>query len=112
MNYNELRKIMAVNQISVQSFADEVNITPEGFKRGIEKQSLAIRYVVPICKALCITPNQLFDYAEKQICKQTQNGGVGNTQIVEAGITALQEQLREKDKQINDLLAIIKQTTK
>ena len=107
MNYNELRKIMAVNQISVQSFADEVQITPEGFRRGMDRQSLAIRYVVPICKALCITPNQLFDFADNKTTTQTQNGGVGNTQIVDTGITALQEQLKEKDRQIARLLDIV-----
>ena len=102
MIYNELKEICRINKISLQLVASEVGITQDGLKRGIDKQSLAIRYVVPLCQSLCITPNQFFGEAEpiKRNIQQNQTGGVGNTQTMNVGLSALQHQLVEKDRQL------------
>lgn len=107
MSYSDLRQILATNQIPLQMFAAEVGLTPEGLKRGLDKQSLAMRYVVPICKSLCITPNRFFGISEGG-SKQVQNGGLGNTQNMVQESDTLREQLKIKDEQISSLLDIIK----
>lgn len=107
MSYSDLRQILATNQISLQMFASEIGLTPEGLKRGLDKQSLAMRYIIPLCKSLCITPNRFFGISDGGN-SQVQNGGLGNTQnMVQESIT-LREQLRIKDEQIATLLDIIK----
>lgn len=106
MDYNMVKEICRVNKISLQDLATEIGMSPEGLKRSMESDSLAARYVVPLCKSLCISPNKLFGYPNLS-ATQTQNGGVGNTQIMESGMAALQEQLREKDKQIDKLLILL-----
>lgn len=107
MTFNNL-KIMCDNaHVTVTKVAQEVGISYDGLKKGINQQSLSFRYIPQLCQSLGITPNQFFGYTDKKGVCQTQNGGVGNTQIVDQGIEALREQLRAKDEQINKLLNII-----
>lgn len=105
--YSDLQDYCRKSRISVQEIAKECNLTDTGIKRGLNKQSLAFRYVLLICNSVGITPNQFFGVDSTNGIHQTQNGGVGNTQIVDQGIAALKEQLRVKDDQINKLLNII-----
>ena len=108
MNYEYVKEVCRVNHISLRTICKEVGISMDGLKRGMENDSLAARYIMPLCKSINTTPNLLFNIKDGQnYGTQTQNGGVGNTQIMESGMAALQEQLREKDKQISRLLSII-----
>lgn len=112
MDYGIIREICRVNKISLQTVAKEAGLTAEGLKRGFERDSLAVKYILPICKSLCISPNRLFGYEEqRKTVNQTQTGGVGNTQIVQEGFSALHEQLQEKDRQITKLLYIMENLT-
>lgn len=107
MNYNNLKEICRVNKISIQMVASETGVTLDGLRKGLERESLAIRFVVPLCKALCITPNQFFNMDDAAKSYQTQNGGFGNTQIMSSNANTLADQLREKDKQIQRLLDLL-----
>ena len=107
MFYENLRSICRVNHISLVSICREIGITQAGLKRGMENGTLGLRFVMPICECLHITPNKLFGVSDGNITSQTQNGGVGNTQIMEDGTATLQEQLHEKDRQIDRLLTLL-----
>lgn len=107
MDYEQFKNICRINKIAMQDLADEIGMTQDGLKKGLLSGGLAIRYVLPLCKLLAMTPNRFFGIEEKTTTSQTQNGGVGNTQIMESGMAALQEQLREKDKQIDKLLILL-----
>ena len=107
MDYEQFKNICKTNKIVMQNLAAAIGLTQDGLKKGLISGGLGIRYLVPLCNELSMTPNRFFGVPEQQTTTQTQNGGVGNTQIVEAGITALQEQLKEKDRQIARLLDIV-----
>ncbi len=102
MNYDELKEICRVNKISLQTIASETGVTMNGLKRGIEQQSLAIRYVIPLCKSLCMTPNRMFGIPEDaRTVTQTQNGGRNNTQIYDSN--------GEKIKSLEDEIVRLKE---
>ena len=107
MDYEEFKNICRINKIAMQDIAAEIGLTQDGLKKGLLSGGLGIRYLLPLCNALAMTPNRFFGIQEKTTTSQTQNGGVGNTQIMEDGTTTLQEQLREKDKQIDRLLTLL-----
>lgn len=107
LSYTELRDILEDKNILLEDLAKKVEMTRVGFKGAIENQTLQISKVSTMCKYIGITPNYFFGFDDKNGIQQTQNGGVGNTQIVDQGIEALREQLRAKDEQINKLLNII-----
>lgn len=107
MNFSELKTRCEHAHVSALKVAEEIGLSYEGLKKGITNGSLAIRFVVPLCKSLGISPNELLGVPDKTGNSQVQNGGVGNVQRMDAGTAILQEQLRIKDEQINKLLNIM-----
>ena len=108
MEYEDIKAICRMNKISVQTIASEVGLSLDGLKRGFIAKSIAMKYIPQLCKSLCVTPNRLFGFEDhKQTIQQTQNGGVGNSQIAGTDTEALRQQLAEKDAQISRLLGII-----
>lgn len=110
MDFNELKRHCASMRVSVLKIAEETGITYDGLKQGITKQSLALRYVLPLCQALCITPNHFFGIPDKPQKQQVQNGGRNNSQYMDSeAISALESQLIAKDRQIERLLELLAQ---
>lgn len=109
MTYEELKKHCDQMHVSVLKVAEEVGISFDGLKKGVSNGSLALRHILPLCESLCITPDQFFGLKGDGGVRQVQNGGYHNTQAVDTtGVAALEKQLEAKDKQIEQLLEIIK----
>lgn len=122
MNYNELKRHCALIQVSVSEIANEVDITIDGLRKGLENESLALRYVQPLCKSLGITPNKFFGVddtpgdniygaqnkgGKKQIIQQGNTDALEHTiEILKAQLTTKDEQIAAKDRQINKLLGL------
>lgn len=111
MNYNELKFITTEKGYTMESLAKEVEISSAGLKKGIDTCKLGMDYIIKICNALSITPNKFFGWKEDA---QVIGNGIfashvsgGNTQNSNESIKAFNNQLKEKDKQIDRLLKII-----
>ena len=87
----------------------EVNITSDGLRKGIKNNSLALRFIKPLCYALGISPNEFFGWEDSNSISGVYASNISgiNTQNSNEAIKALKDQLKEKDKQINRLLGII-----
>lgn len=108
MTFSEIKQNCVKAKVSITTVAEESGLTYEGLKRGINTESLAIRYIPGLCKSLGITPNDFFGYQNEHAITQTQNGGIGNTQFMDAGaVSILQDQLKKKDEQISMLLQLL-----
>ena len=108
MNFSELKTRCERAHVSALKVAEEIGLSYEGLKKGIMNGSLAIRYVVPLCNSLGISPNELLGVLDSKTGNsQVQNGGIGNVQNMDASTAILKEQLRIKDEQINKLLNIM-----
>lgn len=119
MNYYELQDLCEIKHKTVTNVARALGITLEGLKRGLNNESLSIRYLKPICDFLEITPNEFFrvgSFGGDIGCnKFGQNQTINQipTELNET-IGILRDQLKEKDlqismkdEQINKLLARI-----
>ena len=106
LSYMELMDILEAKGMSAKSLCEKMDITTNGLRKGMNNQSISMRLVDTLCKAINITPNHFFSWSDST-ATQIQNGGAFNTQIADQGIATLQEQLRIKDDQINKLLNII-----
>lgn len=117
MNYNELTFLAKEKNITLTSLAKEIGMTPTGFKPAIERKTLPWEKIETLCGILNITPNDLFGWSQESVSgngNYAANISGGNTQNSNEAILALREELKsqraiikEKDKQINRLLAII-----
>lgn len=122
MTYNELKNHCNLIHISVSDLCREIDITIDGLKKGIVNESLALRYVLPLCKSLGIEPNQFFGVGEssgdkiygaqnkggkKQIIQQGNTEALEHTiEILKEQLTTKDEQIAAKDRQINKLLGL------
>ncbi len=111
MKYNRLKILLAERQIQITDFSEQLKMTRQGLQRSLDSDKLPYDKVLLCCQLLGISPNEFFGW----------DGGVpsfgsgnyashvsgGNTQNSNEAIQALKDQLKEKDKQINRLLAII-----
>ena len=115
MTYSELKDFAEMKKISLQKIAEAIDMTTRGMQTSFENQTLPTRKVELICKFLEITPNQFFGWEDNIKKQQIQNGGIGNTQqmdtyavdVLKQQITAKDEQIREKDAQISQLLKLL-----
>ena len=94
-------------KILQKDLCQRLDITPAGFKRGIEKGTLPINKVVPLCQILGISPNELLGWEAAPGGNYAAHIGGSNTQNSTEAITALSAQLKEKDRQIDRLLKIV-----
>lgn len=60
MIYDNLKEICRVNKISLVSICREIGISQSGLKKGMCNGSLAIRFILPLCESIHISPNKLF----------------------------------------------------
>ena len=116
MDYNDLSILIKQKKLQLDEVCKEIGITPEGFRKGIERKSLAFKYIKPTCIALGISPNELFSWEDLNTSSGVFASNISgiNTQNSNEAIQALREELKEqrgvikeKDKQITRLLTII-----
>lgn len=116
MDYNELTFIAKQKKITLEKLAKMIGLkSRQGLQSGVQNKSLEWAKIEELCKTLGFSPNELFGWDS-----QNQNGSGnyashisgGNTQNSNEAIIALKDQLKEKDKQINRLLAIIEKGKK
>lgn len=101
MTYSELKDLSEIKGITLQSLAEEVDMTRSGFRSSIEKQTLPIAKVGILCNKLGISPNDFFSWKSGVVAQQIQTGCVGNAQYMDThALDLLQEQLSIKDKQL------------
>lgn len=107
MDYTELAFIAKKKKISIESIAKELGYSRQWLHDGLK--TFTEDKIMQICKILGITPNEYFGYETEGISNSmiAKNIGGDNTQNSNEAIKALKDQLKEKDKQINRLLAII-----
>lgn len=112
MEYNDLMILAKQKKILQKDLCQRLDITPAGFKRGIEKGTLPINKVVPLCQVLGISPNELLGWETAPGGNYAAHIGGSNTQNSTEAITALSAQLKEKDRQIDRLLKIVEKGKK
>lgn len=107
-NFNDLKQYTRVAKCSVDEIAAKTDISYDGLKRGLQNESLSIRFVVPLCQALNMTPNQFFgveetsgdtNYGNMQKNAKKQIMQVG-TEELKKTISILEGQLKTKDEQL------------
>jgi len=113
MENNELTFLIKKKCGSKKNFCHEIDITVDGFGRAVKNDTLSSKYIRRMCAILSITPNFFFGYPEVgnigagAIVAQNVVGNNLQQNAAEA-IPVLQQQLLIKDKQISDLLEILK----
>lgn len=109
MEYNDLMILAKRKKILQKDLCKQLDITPAGFKRGIEKGTFPINKVDPLCKVLGITPNDFIGWDAPAVGSGNYASHIGgdNTQNSNEAIEALKGQLKEKDRQIDRLLKIV-----
>lgn len=109
MTYSELSDLCYKKKISLTRIADCANMTLRGFREGMNKQTLGIRAILPICTELGITPNEFFGIdGSTNTFNTNQVGMVNNQNIGAIGVEILQQQLAIKDEQIKQLFELLK----
>lgn len=108
MTYSELSDLCYMRKKSLTSIAESAGMTLRGFREGMNKQTLGIKAILPICESLGITPNEFFKVNDQVANYNTTQVGVMNNQnIGAAGIEILQQQLQTKDEQIKQLFQLL-----
>lgn len=114
MNYSEIKRIAESKKITMRELAKELGMTSNGLKRSIENDAMSIKTVKNLVFLLGITFAEFFDEATSQV----NNGNITGQMVVGHGnmtmgdtseVLFLRQQIKEKDKQIADLLTLIKQ---
>lgn len=109
MTYSELSDLCYKKKKSLTRIADCANMTLRGFREGMNKQTLGIRAILPICTELGITPNEFFGIdGSTNTFNTNQVGMVNNQNIGAMGVEILQQQLAIKDEQIKQLFELLK----
>lgn len=108
MNYNELKNITKSKKIDLKDVAKEIGMKPYGFRLSIENGTLPISKVSELCRMLGISPNEFFGWPDQPGGIVAQNIGGDNHQNAGKVMDLLAEQLREKDRQIAELIKALK----
>lgn len=108
-------------KITVADFSEQLQMTRQGLQKSLDKGLLPYDKVLLCCRILDISPNDFFEWSDTTLGggNYASNISGGNTQNSNEAILALREELKEKggiikekDKQINRLLAIIERGKK
>lgn len=109
MNYNELYLLLKQKGFTVKSICNQIAMTPNGFKRSIERKDFPWKSIEVLCNLISITPNQLIGWPEEPVSIGNYASHItgGNTQNSDEAIKALRDELKEKGRTINRLLSIL-----
>lgn len=113
MNYSEIQRLCDEKRITIGEVAEHIGMTYQGMKSSLNNEKISADKLIMLCNYLKITPNQFFHIQEEQApytnihqtgainMQQNKNDDGCNTEL-------LKEQLRIKDKQIEQLLNLLK----
>lgn len=113
MNTNYLKDLLEKNRLSLRKCSDLLEMTAAGLSSAVEKQSLPIKKVLPLCEILDITVNEFFEIENDTKNIGVQNNAKGgnvqnNNSDCKEAIKILENQLKTKDDQIKMLIEKIK----
>ena len=113
MNYNTLSQIAKSKKILLKDIAETLGMTPNGFKVSIETEKFPIGKVKELCLMLEITVAEFFGEASSQVNHGNITGqmvvGHGNMTMGDTSeVLFLRQQIKEKDRQIAELLTVIR----
>lgn len=110
MTYNELQNLCEKRKMQIKEVTDALGMTYTGLRDALNRDTLSIKKLVPLCQLLGISPNDFFKWGSEResIYNTTQVGMLNNQNVGIMGIDILKEQLSQKDAYIKDLLEIIK----
>ena len=112
MNYNEIAFLAKRKGVTLSQLAKEIGITPPGLRKGVENGTLPEKNIVSLCRVLEVSPNEVLGWNDVSAGNYASNIGGSNQQNAGEAITALHEQLREKDRLIDRLMAIVEKGVK
>ncbi len=111
MNYSELKRLADSKKIEIGLVAEHVGMTATGFKRSIDKESLPISKVLPLCDFIGISVSEFFGEVAPEPGNYASNISGVNNQNSNVSLRILSDQLKEKDQQISRLLSLLDKAT-
>lgn len=113
MKYSELKSILANKEITIADFCKQLQFTRQGLQKSLDTGMFPSNKVIAACQILGISPNDFMGWPSNSGCNvMAVNLGGSSHQNSSETISALREQLNEKDRQINRLLSIIEKWEK
>ena len=61
MNYNELKDFAESNNFEIQQLANELEMSPNGFRESIKNETIQLKKLKKLCKTLNISLNDFAD---------------------------------------------------
>lgn len=109
MNYSELSDCCEKKKLQIKDVVDALGMTYTGLRDALNKDTLPIKKLLPLCTLLHISPNEFVKWGENDGATNiTQTGMLNNQNVNVIGVDVLHEQLIEKDRQIATLMDILK----
>lgn len=114
MTYADFQDLCAKNKTSVRQVVNQVGMTYEGIRKGLENDTLATRVVVHVCKILNISPNEFcywqaplegdINYGNMQKGAKKQIMTIAPSEELRKTIDMLEQELKTKNEQIAKLI--------
>ncbi len=105
MDYNQLKEIASSKKIEVKEIANELEMTPNGFRESIKNETIPLRKLKLLCTLLKLNPMLFFDVVSGTYINNVGNGhtqvGNGNKIQIEnkdREIEMLKQRLADKDE--------------
>lgn len=112
MDFSQLKKICKTSHVPVTEIAENLNLSYDGLKRGLNNGTIGIKYVLPICSYFGITVADFFGqpktttgdivYGSQQKQGKKQIMHIQESESTKQAIKILEEQLREKEEQLKN----------
>lgn len=107
MEWNELKEILDSKKIEVRELANDLEMTSNGLRECIKRDTIQLKKLRRLCEILHIHPNLFFD-VQKGVYLNNVNAQVGNNNKIgleskDREIEMLKERLHDKDEIIRML---------
>jgi len=111
MEYNVLREIAESKKIEIREIANELDMTPNGFRESIKNETIQLKKLRRLCEILHIHPNMFFD-VQKGVYLNNVHAQVGNNNKIvlenkDREIEMLRQRLTDKETIIQNKDEII-----
>lgn len=110
MDYSDLKEVFTSKKIEVKEIANELEMTPNGFRESIKNETIPLRKLKLLCTMLKLNPILFFDVVPGTYINNVGNGhtqvGNGNKIQIEnkdREIEMLKQRLADKDEIIEML---------
>lgn len=108
MNYTELTDYCERKKMQIKDVVSALDMTYTGLRDALNKNTLPIKKLLPLCNLLQISPNEFLKWGENTSANIIQTGMLNSQNVGVVGISILHEQLAEKDRQIATLMELLK----